>query len=568
MTAVVIDGARRDLAGLPLLGAGGEAEVYDLGDGRALKLYKGPDHPDVVGEPARVAAARARLADLEAKLGEFPRGLPSAVVAPTGLARSTARGRAALGYVMPKVTGTPMFALGEPRHRRATATDLPTLVAAFADLHATLRALHAAGVVVGDLNDGNLLVDGGRCHLLDADSLQFGRWPCALYTERFVDPRLCDRAAAAPTPRAPHDPASDWFAYAVLLFRALAWVGPFGGVHQPADPAARVAPAARSLRGPSVFGPDVIYPRSAVPLAGLADAVAAYFRQVFDGGRRGEFPRGLLDELRLSRCPTCAIDHGRDRCPACRHVAPALALTGQLTARALDPWSLPATGWSVGASPVPGAPPVWLSADTLWRTGTFGPEAIGRLVAGASHAWVGPRLGAGYWRAGGYAVGFTFRPDRRGVDDRARLPPLRGRIVDHGCALGDDHAWLWWREADLGRERYRVVALRAGAVIATAEAEVADAGWHHGLAGACAVGPYLFVPTDDGLVRVEAVAGTAAVTRRFVETAPLCAAVDTLVPIRDGLALIKAGAPLALATGPARAVALTFTARAAGQETP
>jgi DNA-binding helix-hairpin-helix protein with protein kinase domain len=223
MTAVVIDGARRDLAGLPLLGAGGEAEVYDLGDGRALKLYKGPDHPDVVGEPARVAAARARLADLEAKLGEFPRGLPSAVVAPTGLARSTARGRAALGYVMPKVTGTPMFALGEPRHRRATATDLPTLVAAFADLHATLRALHAAGVVVGDLNDGNLLVDGGRCHLLDADSLQFGRWPCALYTERFVDPRLCDRAAAAPTPRAPHDPASDWFAYAVLLFRA--WPG-------------------------------------------------------------------------------------------------------------------------------------------------------------------------------------------------------------------------------------------------------------------------------------------------------------------------------------------------------
>lgn len=565
MTTVVVDGQRVDVTRLAVLGQGGEADVYDLGDGRALKLYKRPDHPDVAGDPAREAAAATRLAEIEAKLAAFPRGLPPAFVAPTAPVRAS-RGRAVVGYVMPKVSGAPMFQLGEPRHRRGTAADLRALVDAFRDLHASVRAAHAAGVVIGDFNDGNVLVDGPRCHLIDADSLQYGAWRCAMFTDRYVDPRLCDRAAAAPALIAPHDRDSDWFAYAVMLFRALAWVGPFGGVHQPADPAARVAPAARPLRGPSVFAADVVYPRSAAPLAGLPDALATCFRRIFDAGQRGEFPRGLLDELHLTRCPRCAIDHGRGHCPACRHQAPTIAITRSIAARAIDPRLLPRAVWPIGAAPTPGAPPVWLAGAALMRTGPLGPEPIGQLVAGASHAWVGAQLGAGYWRAGGFAVAFTFAPSRRGLDDRARLPALRGRIVAHGCALADDRAWLWWREADGGRERYLVACVRAGAVVATAEAPVADADWMVGLPGACAAGPYLFVPTDAGIVRVECDGAIARVTRRFLDTASLCAADDDLFVTKDGLAIAKAGAPLTLPTGPARAVALSFTARPAGQE--
>ena len=54
--------------------------------------------------------------------------------------------------------------------------------------------------------------------------------------------------------------------------------------------------------------------------------------------------------------------------------------------------------------------------------------------------------------------------------------------------------------------------------------------------------------------------------RDSVDPAPLCAAADDLFVTRDGLAIKKAGAPLALSTGPAAAIALTFTARPAGQE--
>lgn len=562
MTVVVLDGARLDIAGLGLLGQGGEADVYDLGDGRALKLYKQPDHPDFTGDPLRIADATARLAAIEDKLASFPRGLPAAVVAPVAIARA-ARGRAVVGYAMPKVGGVPMFQLGEPRHRRGAALDLAALVAGFRELHDTVEELHRAGVVIGDFNDGNLLVDGARCHLIDADSLQFGRWRCTMFTDRYVDPRLCDRGAPAPVLTAPHDEASDWFAFAAMLFRALAWTGPYGGVHQPADPRARVAPAARPLRGPSVLGADVIYPRSAAPLAGLTDQLTAAFRAIFDGGQRGRFPRALLDGLVLRRCPTCAIDHGRARCPGCSAVVPAIVVTRAISATPVDPRTVRRPTRAVGAS---ADAEVWLAGGVLLRRGPVGPEPIGQIVAGASRAWVGAQLGAGWWRAGGYAVAFTFAPGRRGLDDRARLPALRGRIVDCGAAMGDDRAWLWWRVADGAHERWILACVGGGELRGTAEASVDDPDWMIGLAGACATGHFLLVPTDDGIVRVEVEGGSARATRRFVETAPLCAAADDLVADRDGLVIVKAGAPLALASGAARAVRLTFTARAAGQE--
>ena len=65
MTArsVYIDGERFTLAPSALLGQGGEAEVYDLGDGRVLKWWKPDDHPDFDGLPAVQGAVRRRLAE-------------------------------------------------------------------------------------------------------------------------------------------------------------------------------------------------------------------------------------------------------------------------------------------------------------------------------------------------------------------------------------------------------------------------------------------------------------------------------------------------------------------------
>lgn len=481
-----IDGARVTLASAALLGEGGEAEVYDLGDGRVLKWWKPFDHPDFEGLPEAQAAAVRRLAEQPAKLRALPGNLPAAVVAPCGFALAGKRSADVVGYVMPRVTGTPLHAYGEPRWRRDHPVDGAEVTAALLALHDALTGLHRAGVVVGDCNDLNVLVDGARVHLIDVDSYQYAGFTCAMFSERFVDPRLCD---AQGVPVRPHDADSDWFAFAAMALRSLLGVGPWGGV------AKACSPLARAVHRRSVLGADIVYPRAARPLATLPDDLLDAFRAIFERDQRGPFPRALLERLRLRRCSSCGEEHGRARCPSCQALAhqPPTIVFGRLR-------------WQV--VPVPPDPeiPVWITGDALLRRTRAGAVRIGSVLAGQTRMWVGARLGVGFYRAGGYAVGFVFRPDRGGLDDRLALPKLRGQLVDAHATLAEDRAWLWLVQSHAGRLATTCVVIGSDAQVLAVET-LSDAPWVAGIGGACATGAQLFVPTDDGIARVELVNG-------------------------------------------------------------
>src|SRR3989338_6267145 len=105
---VLLNGKRLRLDASQIIGAGGEAEVYDLGDGRALKVFKGLRHPDIKGDAAAEQAVREKLAEHQRKLPAFPRNLPSRVVAPLALAQDRA-GKEIVGYAMPLVRGAELL---------------------------------------------------------------------------------------------------------------------------------------------------------------------------------------------------------------------------------------------------------------------------------------------------------------------------------------------------------------------------------------------------------------------------------------------------------------------------
>ena len=528
--AAWIDGERYAFPPADLVGQGGEAEVYDLHDGRVLKWWKPADHPDFDGMPDAQAAAARRIVEAPARLRALPGNLPSAVVAPCGLALATKQGSALVGYLMPKIAGEPLHSFGEPRWRREHLVDGADLVAALVALRDAIAALHRANVVIGDCNDLNVLVEGRRVHLIDVDSYQLPGFACPMFSERFVDPRLCDAQLA---PVRPHDAASDWFAYAAMAFRSLLGVGPWGGV------AAACPASQRALRRASVLGAGITYPRAARPLAILPDDLVERFRAIFERDDRTPL---ALDDLRLRACSACGEAHARVRCPACQTAAqlPPTVVRGNLRwtqiatpalgTRAIGQAAPPsATGGPLGATG-----DVWLDGGALWRTTRLGPERIGSVLAGQTQAWVGATLGIGFYRAGGYAVGFVFRPDRGGLDDRVALPKLRGRLIAAHATIASDRAWLWL--AFEGATTVVVVDAQAN-VLATQT--LADAPWLAGIAGACALGPHLFVPTDDGIVRVELVQGVVTQTRVFAETALLVGAADRLAISPSGLDVIR-----------------------------
>jgi hypothetical protein len=525
--AVYIDDARVELAAL--LGQGGEAEIYDLGDGRVVKWWKPADHPDYEGLPDARAAAAERLVDRPARLRALPAKLPAAVVAPSGLAFASRRGKQVVGYTMAKVAGEPLYSYGEPRWRRDHPIASTDVVAILLALHDAIAELHRTGVVIGDCNDLNVLVSSTRVHLIDVDSYQLAGFPCTMYSERFVDPRLCGGGALVPT--RPHDEASDRFAFAAMALRSLLGVGPWGGVH------AKLPASKRAIERASVLGAGITYPRAARPLASLPDAALATFRAIFERDERGELLRDVLAQLRFARCTGCGEEHARDACPQCRtRVAPTIVRSGNLRHRAIALAEIAA-----GTREVTRAGDVWLDGAALYRATRLGPERIGSVLAGLTRAWIGERLGVGFYRAGGYARAFVFRRERGGLDDRVALPALRGELVAAHASIADERAWLFVTLADAGRLVTTCVVVDANARVLAAALIDPDAPWSAGIAGACAIGDFLFVPTDAGIARVEVGAGNQIVqTRVFAETAPLVTAADRLASHATGLDIVRA----------------------------
>src|SRR5688572_22335704 len=126
------------------IGKGGEADVYDVGGGRALKLFKPPDHPDLEGDPLAQEAARERLDEHQRKLQAFPSGLPDRVVVPLEVATDKPGGRV-VGYTMRRLQGGEvLLRYGDRPFRQGI--DNGRVFDLFRNLHATVSALHGQGL--------------------------------------------------------------------------------------------------------------------------------------------------------------------------------------------------------------------------------------------------------------------------------------------------------------------------------------------------------------------------------------------------------------------------------------
>jgi len=335
---VFLKGRRVTLSPQSVVGKGGEADVFDLGNGQALKLFKSPDHPDYAGSNSDQDLARNRLLIHQEKLRNFPARLPERVVAPIDLATDQT-GTQIVGYSMRLLTDSDVLArLADPVFRRAGISG-NRVGAIFRDLLNSVAALHRAKVIIGDFNDLNVLVRDEQAWLIDSDSFQFGKFPCRVFTFRFLDPLLQSNVNGLPALKGLFSTASDWYAFTVMLMECLLGVHPFGGVFRPADPAKRIPADLRPLHRITVFNSEVRYPNAALPWMTLPDELLQQFHLIFEKDDRNPFPEHLLTGMRWRNCSVCGMEHARSVCPQCQHATagpgPLMVVRNRITARRL-----------------------------------------------------------------------------------------------------------------------------------------------------------------------------------------------------------------------------------------
>ena len=317
---VYLKGNKLTLNPTKSIGKGGEADIFDIGQGQVLKLFKQPNHPDFTGCNLEQQMATIRLDEHQRKLPAFPKNLPTRVITPIDLATNKP-GNRILGYSMRFLKGYEVLLKYAERKYRQAGISNELVVQTFIDLHKTVAGIHNKSVVIGDFNDLNIMAKNGEAFIIDSDSFQFGPFKCKVFTEKFVDPLLCDPHDSKLTLINPHTSDSDWYAFAVMFMQSLLFVGPYGGIYNPTNKAQRINHSTRPLKRITVFDKEVKYPKPAIHFSVLSDELLQQFHRIFKEDVRGQFPENLL-QMRWTTCSGCGTVHARRTCPGCAQYSP------------------------------------------------------------------------------------------------------------------------------------------------------------------------------------------------------------------------------------------------------
>ena len=227
------------------LGEGGEGTVYAYGAGECVKVYKDVEDPERLERKLRALVA-ARTDRLE-QAAAWPREIVFAATdiqqgaasqtpspqPPPGTNIRQGEGEP-VGFTMQRVPDArPVHQVYQARSRQRffPKADWAFLVRVARNLATCVHFVHEEGLVIGDLNESNVLVSqNGTVRLIDADSFQIERdgflQTCDVGKGELLAPELQGRSLAGLRRTEQHD----LFALAVLIFHLLV-VGrhPFAG---------------------------------------------------------------------------------------------------------------------------------------------------------------------------------------------------------------------------------------------------------------------------------------------------------------------------------------------------
>lgn len=318
----VIDLSGRQIHLDALIGQGGEGAVYGIRSSEDLvaKVYHRPLTPD--------RAAKIQF------MSSLSNGTLNQVSAwPTGLLLAKS-GRAPVGLLLPRVKDAKdIHKLYSPKSRLTefTRADWRFLVRACTNTARAFGAVHATGSIIGDINEGSVLVaPDATVKLIDCDSFQITdqgkRYLCEVGVETFTPPELQGKNLRQTVRTVNHDS----FGLAVMLFLLL-FMGrhPFAGrfLGRGDMPIPKAISELRFAYSAMRADVQMDRPPNTPPLSMVGDEVAFLFERAFakkmiNGGRPEpqDWVQALVDlEKNLVQCRTNPSHwhHKAVACPWC-----------------------------------------------------------------------------------------------------------------------------------------------------------------------------------------------------------------------------------------------------------
>ena len=245
-----------DLSNQDFVASGGEGSIYAKGS-LAYKVYNDPTHMLPVG-----------------KITELGLIQDPNVIKPEQVLLDQ-KGKTPIGYTMRYVSDViPLCQTFTPAFRDRNGIQHSTMLALVQKLQGLVDHVHAAKVLMVDLNEMNFLVSNvfDQVYAIDVDSYQTAHYPATAIMPSVRDWTVKHNQFTE---------GSDWFSFACVSFQMFTGIHPYKGRHPSVSGLDERMRQNISVFDPSVTTPKVVYPITVIP-QGYRD----WLKAVLQDGKR------------------------------------------------------------------------------------------------------------------------------------------------------------------------------------------------------------------------------------------------------------------------------------------
>lgn len=264
---------------------GGEAEIFQLSQGQLAKIYK-----PIVDKVAKLEKIK-HLLGIQLPLNcSYPQDILADIDGNF------------IGFSMKELNGEVISKLSNRKHIRISSISKKDIAKLLVNLFKLLQEINSNHIFIGDLNDNNVLYIGANAYFIDVDSWHFQQFPCTAINPLFADPLNNSNSFTKET---------DSYAYAVLAFKALTRIHPFGGVYGDMTILDRIQ------HHISVFNKDVIIPPTVDGWDFLPPSLIQEFKQIFEHDNRDTLDLSTFADNAFYCSKHGDYYYGYNRCPLC-----------------------------------------------------------------------------------------------------------------------------------------------------------------------------------------------------------------------------------------------------------
>jgi serine/threonine protein kinase len=296
-----------------------------------MNITKLPDNPLVEGGEGyiyeknnkiwKIFKNTVNLSEKESKLKLLiSKKLPNNIIKPLDLIYKNNK---FVGYVMNKIDGDELKRLTNRKFVKLHNITNKDVIYILIKIKEILKLLHSKNIIIGDLNDNNILFDdNNNVFFIDCDSWTIDNYKCSVCMDTFKDVLLKLNNFTFCT---------DYFSFAVLAFKMLTRIHPYGGTTQP-----DMNILERMKKRISVLSNSykIKTPKNILGWSYIHDSLIIKFKEIFENDKRYLIDSDLdkfHENLKMCKSHNIYYYSKFNDCPLCNMKAKVLELPEKIS---------------------------------------------------------------------------------------------------------------------------------------------------------------------------------------------------------------------------------------------